>query len=78
VLDKVLSFDNQLSFKESFILKAYFFINRLAITDQQAFGLDTSDVTVENVPLTIQPYRQLDLQRVAVGEATPTDAVLVH
>jgi KUP system potassium uptake protein len=63
VLDKVLSFDNQLSFKESFILKAYFFINKLAITDQQAFGLDTSDVTVENVPLTIQPYRQLDLQR---------------
>ncbi|RYY18810.1 MAG: potassium transporter Kup, partial [Cytophagaceae bacterium] len=74
VLDKVLSFDNQLSFMESFILKAYFFINRLAISDQQAFGLDTSDVTVENVPLTIQPYRQLDLQRVAVGE-TPADLV---
>jgi KUP system potassium uptake protein len=68
VLDKVLSFDNQLSFKESFILKAYFFINKLAITDQQAFGLDTSDVTVENVPLTIQPYRQLELQRAVVGE----------
>ncbi|MGI4867401.1 MAG: KUP/HAK/KT family potassium transporter [Janthinobacterium lividum] len=63
VLDKVLSFDNQLSFKESFILKSYFFINKLAITDQQAFGLDTSDVTVENVPLTIQPYRQIDLLR---------------
>jgi KUP system potassium uptake protein len=78
VLDKVLSFDNQLSLKESFILKAYFFINKLAISDQQAFGLDTSDVTVENVPLTIQPYRQLELQRVAVGEEVPVRAVLMH
>jgi KUP system potassium uptake protein len=73
VLDKVLSFDNQLSLKESFILKAYFIINKLAISDQQAFGLDTSDVTVENVPLTIQPYRQLDLQRVDVN--SPSDLV---
>ncbi len=78
VLDKVLSFDNQLSFMEGFILKAYFFINKLAISDQQAFGLDTSDVTVENVPLTIQPYRELDLQRVAVGEEAPVRAVLAH
>jgi KUP system potassium uptake protein len=78
VLDKVLSFDNQLSFMESFILKAYFFINKLAISDQQAFGLDTSDVTIENVPLTIQPYRELELQRVAVGENVPAGAVLAH
>ena len=64
VLDKILSYDNQLSFFERFVLKGYFFFNKLAITDQQAFGLDTSDVVVENVPLTIQPYRQLDLMRV--------------
>lgn len=68
VLDKILSYDNQLSFLERFVLKGYFFFNKLAITDQQAFGLDTSDVVVENVPLTIQPYRQpyrqLDLLRV--------------
>jgi KUP system potassium uptake protein len=70
VLDKVLSYDNQLSFQEQFILKGYFLFNKLAITDQQAFGLDTSDVVVENVPLTIQPYRQLDLERMA-PEAQP-------
>ena len=64
VLDKILSYDNQLSFFEQFVLKGYFFFNKLAITDQAAFGLDTSDVVVENVPLTIQPYRQLDLMRV--------------
>jgi KUP system potassium uptake protein len=68
VLDKVLSFDNQLSFKENFLLKAYFLLNKLAISDQQAFGLDTSDVAVELVPLTIQPYRQLDLRRAPAAD----------
>ncbi|MET4075988.1 KUP/HAK/KT family potassium transporter [Hymenobacter sp. UYCo722] len=65
VLDKVLSFDNQLSLKERIILQGYFLFNKLAISDQQAFGLDTSDVAVELVPLTIQPHRALELQRVA-------------
>ena len=79
VLDKVLSFDNQLSFKENFLLKAYFFLNKLAITDQQAFGLDTSDVAVENVPLTIQPYRQLDLLRTPPeSQSDPVPAAAVR
>ncbi|MGI4821594.1 MAG: KUP/HAK/KT family potassium transporter, partial [Janthinobacterium lividum] len=55
VLEKVLSHDNELSFKERFILNGYFFINRFAISDQQLFGLDTSDVAVEKVPLTVKP-----------------------
>ena len=75
VLDKILSYDNQLSFFERFVLKGYFFFNKLAITDQQAFGLDTSDVVVENVPLTIQPYRELDLMRVPPeGQSDPVPA----
>jgi KUP system potassium uptake protein len=64
VLEKVLSYDNQLSFQERFILNGYFFINRLAISDQQLFGLDTSDVALEKVPLTIKPATTThDLQR---------------
>lgn len=72
VLDKVLSYDNQLTFMERFVLRGYFWINALSITDQQAFGLDTSDVVVEKVPLTIQPSRQLDLMRVPPeGQSDP-------
>jgi len=79
VLDKILSYDNQLSFFERFVLKGYFFFNKLAITDQQAFGLDTSDVVVENVPLTIQPYRQLDLLRVPPeGQSDPVPAAALE
>ena len=79
VLDKILSYDNQLSFIEQFVLKGYFFFNRLAITDQQAFGLDTSDVVVENVPLTIQPYRELDLLRMPPdGQSDPVPAAAME
>ena len=55
VLEKVLSYDNQLTFQERFIMNGYFFINRFAISDQQLFGLDTSDVALEKVPLTVKP-----------------------
>ncbi|GAA4499281.1 KUP/HAK/KT family potassium transporter [Hymenobacter ginsengisoli] len=55
VLEKVLSYDNDLSLKERIILNGYFFINRFAISDQQLFGLDTSDVALEKVPLTVKP-----------------------
>lgn len=78
VLDKVLSFDNQLSLKERIILQGYFLFNKLAISDQQAFGLDTSDVAVELVPLTIQPHRPLELQRVApegISDPVPAAAL---
>ena len=85
VLDKVLSYDNQLTFAERFILRGYLWINSLAISDQQAFGLDTSDVVVEKVPLTIQPSRQLDMLRIppeAQQDPVPAAAVaaedLVH
>ena len=55
VLEKVLSYDNELTWQERFFMNGYFFINRFAISDQQLFGLDTSDVAVEKVPLTIKP-----------------------
>ena len=64
VLEKVLSYDNQLTWQERFILKGYFLLNRVAISDQQLFGLDTSDVAVEKVPLTVKPAtRAFDLMR---------------
>ena len=71
VLEKVLSYDNTLTFRERFVLNGYFFINRFAISDQELFGLDTSDVRVEKVPLTIKPAtRDFDMQRDAAPEQT--------
>ena len=69
VLEKVLSYDNELSWQERFIMNGYFFINRVAISDQALFGLDTSDVAVEKVPLTIKPTAYTsDLMRDPPGQ----------
>lgn len=66
VLEKVLSPNNQLTFRERFILAGYFLLNRFAVSDQQLFGLDTSDVVVEKVPLVLKPVSaDLDVQREA-------------
>ncbi len=77
VLEKVLSYDNELTWQERFFMNGYFFINRVAISDQQLFGLDTSDVAVEKVPLTIKPAaRTYDLVREpaeAVQDPVPTE-----
>ena len=71
VLEKVLSYDNTLTFGERFVLNGYFAINRFAISDQELFGLDTSDVRIEKVPLTIKPAtRDFDMQRDAAPEQT--------
>ena len=71
VLEKVLSYDNELTWQERFFMNGYFFINRFAISDQQLFGLDTSDVAIEKVPLTIKPAaRTYDLMRDLLDEAS--------
>ncbi|MFD1468039.1 KUP/HAK/KT family potassium transporter [Hymenobacter caeli] len=79
VLEKVLSYDNELTWQERFFMNGYFFINRVAISDQQLFGLDTSDVAVEKVPLTIKPAAATrDLQRDPLEQAQgPAEAEMV-
>lgn len=60
---KFLSVENQFALKEGIILKTYFFMKRLAQTDQKAFGIDKSDVLVEDIPVLYQPYQDLKLTR---------------
>jgi KUP system potassium uptake protein len=55
VMEKFLSYENTLSFYTKIILNLYFFMKRLSLSEEKAFGLDTSSVTVEKVPLVITP-----------------------
>ena len=64
VIEKILSSENDLKFKDRFFLNGYFFINRMSIMDIKAFGLDTSNVVIENVPLVISPPKNLDMKRI--------------
>ena len=63
ILQTYLSVDNVFSFKESIVLKSYFFLKQFALKDQEAFGLDRNNVTAEYVPLIYQPVKSINLQR---------------
>lgn len=66
VLDKFLSVENEFGIKESLLLNSYFLLKHLGQSDKRAFGLDKSDVVVEQVPLLYHPVGQVDLQRIEV------------
>lgn len=61
---RFLSVENEFSVMNGFILNTYFSIKRLAQSDAKAFGLDTSDVVDEKIPLIIQPSGTVALKRV--------------
>jgi len=64
VLEKHLSHDNDLPWKEQVIMDIYFVLKHLSLSETSAFGLDTSTVTVETVPLVISPVANVNMKRV--------------
>lgn len=65
ILEKFLSYENEFSAKEGFILNSYFAIKRLAQSDAKAFGLDTSETRIEKIPLVVTPVTSFSLKKVA-------------
>lgn len=63
VLEKFLSIENEFSLNEGVLLNTYFFLKRIGLSDEKAFGLDKSDVVVEQVPLVYQPASKIELKR---------------
>ncbi|WP_034256999.1 KUP/HAK/KT family potassium transporter [Adhaeribacter aquaticus] len=64
VLEKYLSMENDLPFMEKLIMEAYFYIKDFTNSEDKWFGLDTSSVKVEKVPLIIKPVREVELIRI--------------
>ncbi|MEJ8818844.1 KUP/HAK/KT family potassium transporter [Lacibacter sp. H407] len=65
VIEKFLSVENEFTLKGGLLLNSYFFLKGLGQRDEKAFGLDKSDVVVEDIPLLYQPMQQIELTRVA-------------
>ncbi len=63
VIEKFLSVENEFSLREGVLLNTYFFLKRLSLSDEKAFGLDKSDVAIEQVPLVYNAVEQIDLKR---------------
>jgi KUP system potassium uptake protein len=64
VLENFLSYDNEFSVSEGFILNSYFTLNRFALHDSRAFGLDVNQTVVEKIPLVVTPVSSIGLKRV--------------
>lgn len=64
VIEKFLSYENELPFYEKVILDIHAFLKRMSLSEEKAFGLDTSSVTVETVPLIIAPPKAVNLVRI--------------
>lgn len=65
VLEKFLSFENELPARERFIMNLYFSIKSFTTSEDRWFGLDSSSVKIEKVPLVIRPVENVKLKRIA-------------
>lgn len=63
VIEKFLSIENEFTIRDGLLLNAYFYLKQLGLNDEKAFGLEKSDVVIEQVPLLYQPIQNIDLVR---------------
>jgi KUP system potassium uptake protein len=64
IMEKFLSYNNLFNASEGFILRSYFAIKKLAMSDAKAFGLDTSETRIEKIPLVVKPVSNINLKRI--------------
>lgn len=64
VLEKFLSQDNELPLFERIIMRLYFVLKEISLSEEKAFGLDTSNVIVEKFPLIVSATTGLKLRRI--------------
>jgi KUP system potassium uptake protein len=63
ILEKFLSVENEFTVKDSLLLHSYYMLKNWSLSDTRAFGLDKSDVEIEEVPFVYQPIVNLELER---------------
>jgi KUP system potassium uptake protein len=68
VMEKFLSQDNELPFMERMIMKLYFYIKELSLSEEKGFGLQQTNVSVEKFPLIVAPVSKFKLSRVYTDE----------
>ncbi len=65
ILERFLSYDNEFTAKEGFILNSYFSILRLARSDSRAYGIDNDQAITEEVPLVVTPVKSIHMHRIS-------------
>ncbi len=64
LIEKFISYDNDLPFYEKWILDSYNILKKMGLSEEKAFGLDSSSVTIESFPLMITAPKEICLTRV--------------
>jgi KUP system potassium uptake protein len=64
VMEKYVSQDSELPFLEQLVMKCYFWLKNISLSEEKGFGLDASTVTVEKFPLVVGPVTRLRLKRI--------------
>ena len=65
IMRRFLSFENELSLKDGLLIKTYFLLKQLSLSDEKEFGLDYSNVTIEKSPLILRLPQEYHLVREA-------------
>jgi KUP system potassium uptake protein len=68
VMEKFLSQDNELPFFETLIMRCYFWLKKLSVSEEKSFGLEQSNVVTEKFPLVVAPVSKLKLKRIYDNE----------
>ena len=63
IIDRVLTVDTELTATERFVMNAYDVVKRFSMSSVNAYGLDTSNVMIEQVPLGIVPLTENGFKR---------------
>jgi KUP system potassium uptake protein len=61
--EKFLSNDSDLLWHEKIIMNSYFLIKKLSLSEERAFGLDSSSVKIEKFPLVLHAPEKMALKR---------------
>ncbi len=64
VIEKYLSYDNELPFFEKIIFNIYYVLKKFSLSEPRAFGLDTSTVKVEKYPMIFRTPSLMSLKRI--------------
>jgi KUP system potassium uptake protein len=63
IMEKFLSRDNALPLWERLMMRGYFLLKKVSLSEERAFGLDSSDVTLEKYPIIVSPTPECNLKR---------------
>jgi len=63
IIEKFLSVENEFNLTEGLLLNSFFFLKHIGQSDANAFGLDKSDILIEQVPLVYHPVRPIEFTR---------------